>query len=242
MLLGVCQPLLETLDPIALRERGDEPDGEHRAVPHDVRRQLVDPAADDGFSPLAQHGRDGQLDLSGGQLDVVGCKRVPDRCLGLVRLVEPLTGAAVQLGHLCGPLIAQAHVEHIGEEVVVPIPGAVCVEGDDEQVLPFQGLQHLLAARRPGDRIAQRGTQSVEDRGVQQESTHVRWLPVEDLVSEVVHDEPVVTGEPGDELRAVVTTLEGQRRELQGATHPSVRLSRAATSRGSSESVLRSLR
>ncbi len=74
-----------------------------------------------------------------------------------------------------------------------------------------------LAARRPGDRVAQRGRQSVEDRGVQQEPAHVRWLPVEDLVGEVVHDEPVVTGEPGDELRAVVTTLERQRRELQGS-------------------------
>ena len=41
-------------------------------------------------------------------------------------------------------------------------------------------------------------------------------LPVEDLFDEVVDDEPVVAGEPGDERLRVVTAPERQCGQLQG--------------------------
>ncbi len=42
------------------------------------------------------------------------------------------------------------------------------------------------------------------------------WLAGEHLVGEVVHDEAVVPGEPGDERGRVVEVLQRQRRELEG--------------------------
>jgi hypothetical protein len=45
-------------------------------------------------------------------------------------------------------------------------------------------------------------------------------LPVQDLVDEVVDDEPVVTGEAGDERAGVVAVLERQGGELQGRDPP----------------------
>ena len=52
-----------------------------------------------------------------------------------------------------------------------------------------------LASLAAGDRCAQRSRQPAQDRGLQEERPDVVGLAVEDLVDEVVDDEPVVTGE-----------------------------------------------
>ena len=105
---------------------------------------VVDPAADDRFASLAPQRRDGELDPVGGQVDVAGGQCVPHGRLGIPGPVVPLAGATMQPGHVAGPFVEQAGVEHVGEQVVVPVPAAVVVERDDEQVLPLQGLQHRL--------------------------------------------------------------------------------------------------
>ena len=56
----------------------------------------------------------------------------------------------------------------------------------------------------------------LEDRRVEQEVADAGGLAIEDLVGEVVEDEPVVAGELADERRRVVSALHRQRSELQG--------------------------
>ena len=97
----------------------------------------------------------------------------PDGHGPLVLALVPGARPPVQVPHLVGPLVEQARLQHVGEEVVVAIPLAAVVERDEEQVRPVQRLQRGLAAVLPGDGIAQRTAQPVEDRGLQQEGLDV---------------------------------------------------------------------
>ena len=48
----------------------------------------------------------------------------------------------------------------------IPVDPSSVVERDDEQIASLQALQHSLAALVPGDGIAQRTAQAVEDRSL----------------------------------------------------------------------------
>jgi hypothetical protein len=67
----------------------------------------------------------------------------------------------------------------------------------------------------PGDGVAQRAAQPVQDRGLDQEAADVGGLPSQDLFDEVVDDVPVVSREPGDEAGDVVSPLHRQRGQLE---------------------------
>ena len=122
--------------------------------------------------------------------------------------VVPGAGPAMQPGDVSGALVEQARVQDVGEQVVVAVPAAVVVEGHDEQVLSFQGRQGRPPVRTAGDGIAQRSGHPVEHRRLEQEPPQVVGLAVEDLVGEVVHDEPVVAREALDEPGGVVSALQ----------------------------------
>ena len=115
--------------------------------------------------------------------------------------------------------------------MVVAVPAPLVVERDQEQVRPVQLLEHRLAAGLAGHGVAQRAGEPVEDGGLEQEPAHRLGLPVEDLLDEVVHDEPVVAGEPGDERRTASSRPRSDSAaSCRAATQPSVRSSSAATS------------
>ena len=80
--------------------------------------------------------------------------------------------------------------------VTEPVPGVV--ERNDEQVLPLKGVQDLRGAGRPGDRVAQRGTEPAENRGPRQELADLAWLAAEHVLGQEVDDEPVVAAELAD--------------------------------------------
>ena len=125
----------------------------------------------------------------------------------------------MELGDVTGSLLEQVRVQHVAEQVVVAVPGAVAVERDQEQVRPVQRLEHrpaAPAAGQPADRVAQRPGEPVEDRGVEQEAAYVVGLAAQDLVGEVVDDEPVVAGEPGDEARTGRRGRAARGRQLEG--------------------------
>ncbi len=113
-------------------------------------------------------------------------------------------------------LVAEPGPEHVGEEVVVAVPGAVIVERDDEEVGPLELLERRSTARPTGDGIAERPGERLQDRGLEQEAADVVALAFEHLPDQVVEDEAIVAGEPGDERRDIVATLHRERRELQG--------------------------
>ena len=154
----------------------------------------------------------------GGPVEVLGRERVPDRVRDEVVGGVPVAGPPVQVRHLVGVLGEQACVQHVGEQVVVAVPGALRVERDDEEVAALEVLQHPGAVGAAGDRVAQGAGEPVEDGGAEQEVADLGGLAGQHLVGEVVDDEPVAAGERLDEagdLVALRDAAQGERGELE---------------------------
>jgi hypothetical protein len=117
----------------------------------------------------------------------------------------PSAGRLMQRRDLVWVLGQQASAKDIAEEMVVPVPGTLSVQRDQEHVAAVQIRQHLAAVRPAGDRVAQGTGQPVEDRGPQQELPHFRALTGKDLVHQVVDDETIAAREGPDELGNVAT-------------------------------------
>ena len=91
-----------------------------------------------------------------------------------------------------------------------------------------------LPSAPAGDGVAQTAGEPVEDGGAEQEVADLVGLPGEDLVGEVVDDEPVAAGERLDEVRRPRSCSRMPRSEsaasCRPAIQPSVRSSSASTS------------
>ena len=159
--------------------------------------------------------RDRQLDQVRRSREVLRGHRVADRLGRLAVLLVPDARPSVQIGNVVGLLVQQVRLQHVGEEVVVAVPAAAVVEGHQEQVSPLQLGQLGLAAGLPGDGIAQRAAQPVQDGGLQQEVLDGFGLSLQDLLGQVVDDVPVIPGEAGDEGGGVVAPLHRERSQLQ---------------------------
>ena len=146
--------------------------------------------------------------------------RVPDRLGPLVVVREPVTRAPVQHIDELRRLLCQPGSQHVCEQVVIAVPLPPVVERNQEQVAAIEGLEHGLAAALPGDRVAQRAVEPVQDGGVQQELADLAGLALQHLLDQVVDDVAVVPREAGDEPGDVVSSLHRQRRQLQGGDPP----------------------
>ena len=158
-------------------------------------------------------------------------------------VLVPVARPTVELGHAVGLLVQEARPQHVGEELVVAIPAPPVVERDEEEVPAIERLQHRLAALVTGDGIAERASQPIQDRGLQQEAPDLLGLTVQDLVDQVVDDVAVVPGESRDEAGDVVAALDRERCQLEGGDPPfGPRLQRDDSSLASRSSPITSLR
>src|SRR6188508_2025995 len=108
-----------------------------------------------------------QLNKAGGSVEVFARQRVPD-CLGPVTVVlVPVAGTTVQVGHPRWLLIEEARAQHVAKELVVAIPAPAIIKRYDEEVPAIERLQHRRAALVTSNGIAQRASQSTQDRGLQ---------------------------------------------------------------------------
>ena len=99
--------------------------------------------------------------------------------------------------------------------MVVAVPKAPVVQGDQEQVRPIEGLEHGPTAVLARHGIAERAVQPAQDRRVEQKAPNMLRLTLQDLPDQVVHDVAVVAGEAGDEAGDVVSSLHRQRCQLE---------------------------
>ena len=133
--------------------------------------------------------------------------------------------------HLIGLLLHQVRLQNIGKEVVIAIPLALVIERNDEQVAALQGFQHPFAIFLPGDGIAQRTAQPVENGGLQQEAADTFGLALQNLFDQIVQDKTVAAGESLDKTGACLLAPAWRRAaNCRPAIQPSVRVSRAAIS------------
>ena len=78
-------------------------------------------------------------------------------CLGWqVVLFIPGTCPLVQERDLAGLFLQRVREENLGEKVMIAVPLALVIEGNDEQVAPLQGFQYPSAILLPSDSISDR--------------------------------------------------------------------------------------
>ena len=215
--------LEEGIDAVELagrHEGADISDGQHRSALHQLAGKRLEPAAQGRLLSSLPHRGARQLDQVRRPLEVLGRQRVADGFGPIAVLLIPLARPPVQVRGGVGLLVQQARSQHVGEQVVIPIPLATVVERDQEEVPALQGLQHGLATGLAGHGIAQRTAQPVEDRGPQQEASDVVGLTLQDLFREVIDDVAIVPGEARDEAGDVASSLHGKPCELQGGDPP----------------------
>ena len=119
----------------------------------------------------------------------------------------------MQLGNSAGLFVVQAGAEQVGEQVVVAPPAAHLIQRRQEQAGLLHVLQHRLASGAAGNRVAQRGAEAFQHRGVQQKCADLLTLPLEHLLGQIIQHVTVAPGEcryePGD------ITLAAQRQASQ---------------------------
>ena len=215
--------LEERLDAVELTSSHEGADISHRQHRSDLEQlagKRLEPPAQGGLLSSLPHRRVRELHQVRRPLEVLSGQRVADGFGPIAVLLIPLGGPPVQVGGGVGLLVQQARLEHVGEQVVIPIPVATVVERDQEEVPAIQGLQHRLATGLAGHGIAQRTAQPDEDRGPQQEASDVVGLTLQDLFREVIDDVAIVPGEARDEAGDVASPLHRKRCELQGGDPP----------------------
>jgi len=193
--VGVPQQPLGRVRPAAVHLQQGLGQDKARARPHHLggqglqvapERDPLPPAEGLVQVPLHQPRRPG---------GVVGGQGVPDRVVDQPVRLAPGGRGAVQLDHSLGLLLGEADAEQVGEQVVVAPPAAHLIQRQQEQVRPLDALQQLLAVGAAGDCVAQRPTQPLQHRGLQQELAHLFRLAFQQLLAQVVQDVPMAAGE-----------------------------------------------
>jgi hypothetical protein len=166
-----------------------------RPVAYRLRWQRRKPAAQGHALAAAQQ----RLDVSLHQPRRPGCllsgQRVPHRVVGQVMLLAPGGRGPVQFRYSTRLFGLQPGAQQVGEQVVVAPPAAHLIQRHHKQARPLELLQHGLAVGPAGDRITQRPGQPVQQRGFQQERTHLSGLAVQGLIAQVVQHESVAAAE-----------------------------------------------
>lgn len=158
-----------------------------------------------------------RLDEVGGSSGVAAADCVPDGVFQQVVVGIPTSGDAVQTRSPIGCLGSESGAQSVREQMVVAVPLPLVVERDEEHVVPVQLFEHLMPVRPSGERIAERTGEPVQDRGGEQELTHVLRQAAEHLLNQVVQDKPVASCEGLDESGCLVGAAHRQSGELQSS-------------------------
>jgi len=125
---------------------------------------------------------------------------------------SPLVQQPYQAG--LGLFPGQLAAQHLGKQVVIPVPDPVLIRWDQEQVLSLQPVDELGGVAASGDRVTQRCGETLKDGSSQQELPDVGRLGVQHLFGEEVGDEPVVAVELVDEAVRRRVASQGQRGQV----------------------------
>ena len=103
---------------------------------------------------------------------------------------------------------------------MVTKPRSLCIERDDECVRPLESVQDSLRAGGAGEDVGELAVHPLEDRGAQQQPSHVAGLALEHLGEQVVGDGALAAGELLDEPLWLRVAGERKRRQPQPCRPP----------------------
>ena len=146
-----------------------------------------------GLGPTLRVGGLGpQEHEAGGAVDVAAGLGVFDGHLEFAVGFAPGRGPTVQHDLDLGFAPLQLGAQQIAEQAVVPVPLAPPVERDEQEVRPFERLEHARGAGPVEHGIAQAAAHAVEHRRAREERDVVVGQPCEQFRAEVVGHQPVV--------------------------------------------------
>ena len=109
----------------------------------------------------------------------------------------------------------QSVAQRLAKQEVIPVPASVGIQRHEEQIRPFELLQHGLAVLAAGDGVAEVAGEPVEDRGVQQKLLERLRLAMEHLLDHIVEHVAMTAGEASQHGRWIGLAVEGKRCELE---------------------------
>ncbi len=132
-------------------------------------------------------------------------------------LFQPLTGTEMQCILQIGIEGTQPLAERIRKQMVIAVPATAVVQGENKQVAQFQALETFLPIVPPGQCVAQRRGEPVQDRSLEQEALDLFGLVAQDFFHQVVQNVAVASGERLDEPVRIrrVLAAQGCRGHLQ---------------------------
>lgn len=111
--------------------------------------------------------------------------------------------------------LVQATLKELGKQMVISEPLAMIIQGDQEQLIPLQAIQQVLAVTLPRQGIAQVGVELIEYRGLLEKALQVFRQTVENILGEIIGDIAFGAAEFGKKRRPVAVPLQGQHRQVQ---------------------------
>ena len=162
-----------------LSDQGLQPGPEHghRRIASEQALVLepAEPAAG-GVDPPGAVGRHGQLpDQPGDPVGVPGGLGVVDRGFRQPVGLAPGSRPGVQLRDQVGLTPVQFRAQQLVEQVVVAVPPALAVKGDQQQVGLLQPGKDIAGSGGAQDRVTQRPGHAVQHRRAGQERHPLRW-------------------------------------------------------------------
>src|ERR1700735_5649348 len=126
----------------------------------------------------------------------------------------------MQLGHEVGLATVQLNAQQLCQKVVIAVPAPREVQGDHEQVLALDGLEHRRRICLKQHGVAQGAVEFAQYRRSQKKSAPLFGLAVQYLGHQVVHDVAVVSIESFDDRVGVGSPDEWQRGQMQRGCPP----------------------
>ena len=227
--LRVGQPLGHS---VGLAGQGETPRVRHaelRVARHGSKGQRVEPTAYRAQLTGVEVTQRGVGYENGGVAEIARLERVPDGLDVIAPALVPRRRPSVQTRDLDRMAHRQPRTEDLREQRVIPVPAALVVERDDEQVGTLGvRVQPRLSVRLARDGIAERiGTTDRGRRCAGQELLRLVRQSGENLLDDVIEDEAVAGPEPMHELGPVLSARAVRRRPA-AAPLPTLRSARRA--------------
>jgi hypothetical protein len=106
-------------------------------------------------------------EASSGEVKIVPVNRMIEGWLRQIKCQIPSGRPAMEITNLIREVAVKFNAQEVGEESVLTKPLPTGVQRHEEEILPFQELQHLLPTRRRGDDVAERSAETIQDAGLE---------------------------------------------------------------------------
>src|SRR5262249_32798457 len=160
------------------------------------------------------------VEQSGGARMGLGTQGELDRLQGVSGFLEPYRCALLQLPCTHCVAVSQSLLEKLCEQMVISVPTALIVHGEDEKIQLSQQIEPHPRIGPPGNEVTQLDAQPRQNRGRQQEIPCLIIQIGQHRITQKVRHIPVGARKAADQLRAVAYGTKPKGSQLQTGDPP----------------------